>query len=162
MARCHGYLLLAAFCLSLTALSQPYFSRIYPGLPLVRATIAPDSGLVLCAGATSVFSDWAGRLLLRVDRTGSPLWTMAYTTPQAEQVWIRDVALIGDSSYILVGYAGTDWTPNSKMVQQVVDPTGEVVWGGGWKAEIGGMILPIDSIGQSVLLMVVWSCAASS
>lgn len=118
---CFRYLAFAALVLGQHLFSQPYFSRIYPDFRLTCAAVAPDSGLVLGG---------PGNWLLRVDRYGTPLWTTAYTTSQAEPVQIHDVALIGDSSYILVGTAGTTWTPSNKMVQQVVGSTGQVLWGG--------------------------------
>lgn len=125
------YPVFAALVIGLHAFSQPYFSKTYQGLPLVRGTITPDSGLVLCGGGgSSSYTDYAGKWLLRVDREGTPLWTTAYTASQAEPVWIRDVASIGDSSYILVGWAGAEWTPSNKLVQQVLGSTGEVLWGG--------------------------------
>lgn len=125
MHRC-TYPALAALVFGLNAFSQPYFSRTYSGFGLNRATITPDSGLVLSGGGTSTY---AGTSLLRVDRAGTPMWKTSYTLI-GYPVKIRDVAWIGDSSYILVGYAGTEWTTNNWMVQQVVGSTGEVSWGG--------------------------------
>lgn len=125
--RLRTYLVFAALVIGAHAFSQPYFSRIYQGFGLNRATITPDSGLVLVGGGSSIYS---GTSLLRVDRYGAALWTKAYTSPQGEPVWISDVAWIGDSSYILVGSTADAFSSSSWMVQQVVGPMGDVLWGG--------------------------------
>jgi hypothetical protein len=110
---------------------QPYFSRLYPGLRLVRGTITPDSGLVVCGGGGAAASaDYAGRWLMRLDRYGIPLWYSAYNAGQQDAIWIRDVTWLGDTSFLIVGYLGTEWTTSNSMVLQVVGPTGEVSWGG--------------------------------
>lgn len=126
MGRCACLVLTVCF-IGLQVFGQTYFSRIYEGFRLNSGTITPDSGLVLSGGGSLIYG---GRSLLRVDRDGTPLWTTSYTTVIGDPVWIHDVAWLGDSSYILVGSAGPEWTPLNVMVQQVVGSTGEVSWGG--------------------------------